>query len=167
MSRRCVKTLQIVRATRHVALSTITPKFVPDYAFEMASSSVRVGRGVSKEIGHDLIAMGLKDQVCVVTDKNLVNLPPFKIVADALKAAGVQFTVFDDVSVEPTDKSLEVAIAFAKKHNFKAFVAVGGGSVIDTAKAANVYMCNPSAEFLGMFLLVSLLCLNSLSFRFR
>lgn len=31
---------------------------------------------------------------------------------------------------------------------YKAFVAVGGGSVIDTAKAANVYMCHPNNDFL-------------------
>ncbi len=121
---------------------------LPDYAYEMASSSVRVGRGVTKEVGFDLAGMGLKDNICVMTDKNMVNLPPFKKVVDSLTAAGIKFDVFDDVFVEPTDKSLQVAIEFSKKRNFKAFVAVGGGSVIDTAKAANVYMCNPDNEFL-------------------
>jgi len=54
---------------------------IDEYAFEMASSSVRVGRGVTKEVGFDAKAiMGTKDNVCVVTDKNLVNLPPFKVI---------------------------------------------------------------------------------------
>lgn len=44
--------------------------------------------------------------------------------------------------------SFEEAISFAKKKNYNAFVAVGGGSVIDTAKAANLYSCDPDAEFL-------------------
>jgi hypothetical protein len=70
-----------------------------EYAFEMASSSVRFGRGVSAEIGHDLIALGVKQNVCLVTDKTLASLPPVKIVADALKNAGVQFEIFDDVQV--------------------------------------------------------------------
>jgi hydroxyacid-oxoacid transhydrogenase len=122
--------------------------FQPEYAFEMSSSTLRFGRGVTKEIGQDIINLGLRDSVCVVTDKKLVNMSPFRAVADSLTKAGVKFDIFDDVTVEPTDKSLKLAIDFCKKRNYKAFVAIGGGSVMDTAKAANVYMCHPQAEFL-------------------
>lgn len=44
--------------------------------------------------------------------------------------------------------SFQDAIDFARKGNFDAFLAVGGGSVIDTCKAANLYLCNPEADFL-------------------
>ncbi len=43
---------------------------------------------------------------------------------------------------------MQVAIDFCKSKNFEAFIAVGGGSVIDTAKTANLYMCYPDNEFL-------------------
>jgi hydroxyacid-oxoacid transhydrogenase len=119
-----------------------------EYAFEMASSTTRFGRGVSREVGHDLQAMGVTKNVCLMTDKHLVNLPPVKIVSDALRATGIEFEIFDDVQVEPTDVSLKRAIDYAKKKQFSCFVAVGGGSVIDTAKAANLYMCHPEADFL-------------------
>lgn len=119
----------------------------PEYAFEMASSSIRFGRGVTKEIGQDLLALGLTKNVCIVTDPNMANLPPMKTVMDSLTRAGVEFEVFDEVAVEPTDASMQIAIDFCKKKQFDAFVAVGGGSAMDTAKAANVYMCHPDNDF--------------------
>lgn len=120
----------------------------PEYAFEMAASSIRFGRGATKEIGEDLKGMGVTKNVCIVTDPNMLNLPPMKEVMDALTKANIQFEVFSQVQVEPTDASMKVAINFSRSKNFDAFVAVGGGSVIDTAKAANLYMCNPKSDFL-------------------
>lgn len=118
-----------------------------DYAFEMACSTVRYGPGVTKEIGMDLHSMGAKN-VMVVTDKTLSQLPPVKLVAESLSKHKVNFTVFDNVRVEPTDTSFKEAIDFAKNGRFDAYIAVGGGSVIDTCKAANLYASDPEADFL-------------------
>ncbi|XP_008335661.1 hydroxyacid-oxoacid transhydrogenase, mitochondrial isoform X2 [Cynoglossus semilaevis] len=118
-----------------------------EYAFEMASSNIRYGPGVSREIGMDLQNLRARN-VCLMTDKNLSRLPPVKAVLDSLAKAGVKYKVYDNVRVEPTDASFKDAIAFAKTHSFDVFVAVGGGSVIDTCKAANLYSCHPDADFL-------------------
>ncbi len=117
-----------------------------DTAFEMATSSVRFGAGVTREVGMDLSDMGAR-RVMVVTDSILVNLAPVATVIESLQAEGVQFALFDRVQIEPTDASFKDAIAFAEAGSFDAFVAVGGGSVIDTAKAANLYSSYP-ADFL-------------------
>ncbi|KAE8277282.1 Hydroxyacid-oxoacid transhydrogenase, mitochondrial [Larimichthys crocea] len=113
----------------------------------MASSNIRYGAGVSREIGMDLQNLGAQN-VCLMTDRNLSVLPPVKAVLESLAKNGVQYKVYDNVRVEPTDTSFKEAIAFAKNGSFDVYVAVGGGSVIDTCKAANLYASHPDADFL-------------------
>jgi hydroxyacid-oxoacid transhydrogenase len=121
-----------------------------EYAFETASSNVRFGRGTTREVGDDILGMKINEDVCVFTDENLSNLSPARAVFDSLTRAGIRFEVYDRVKIEPTDKSMQMAIDFCRNRSkpFRAFVAVGGGSVIDTAKTANLYMCNPTSDFL-------------------
>ncbi|XP_013856312.1 hydroxyacid-oxoacid transhydrogenase, mitochondrial, partial [Austrofundulus limnaeus] len=118
-----------------------------DYAFEMACSNIRYGAGVSREVVMDLQNLRAQN-VCVMTDSNLSRLPPVKDLLGSLVKNRVQFKVYDQVRVEPTDSSFKEAISFAKSKHFDVFVAVGGGSVIDTCKAANLYSCHPDADFL-------------------
>ncbi len=117
-----------------------------EYAFEMATSSIRFGVGVTREIGMDLADLGVR-RAMVVTDANLARLPPVATVVESLRREGVAFSLFDRVRVEPTDVSMREAIAFAQSESVDAFVAVGGGSSMDTAKAANLYSTYP-ADFL-------------------
>ena len=117
-----------------------------EYAFQMATSNVRYGPGVTHEVGMDLADMKAK-HVMVVTDAKLVKMNPVQTVLKALDDEKIDYEVFDQVQIEPTDQSLKEAISFAQGRNFDAFVAVGGGSTIDTAKAANLYATYP-ADFL-------------------
>ena len=115
-------------------------------AFEMSTASIRFGTGVTREVGMDLADMALK-RIMVVTDPNLAQLRPVATVLESLKREKIEFSLFDRVHVEPTDASFQEAIEFARTEPFDAFVAVGGGSTIDTAKAANLYSTYP-ADFL-------------------
>src|SRR6184192_2714393 len=117
-----------------------------EYAFELASSSIRFGAGVTREIGMDLAEMKAK-RVMVLTDPNLARLAPVATVVESLRDNRISFALFDRVRVEPTDVSFRDAIEFATQGRFDGFVAVGGGSTIDTAKAANLYSTHP-ADFL-------------------
>ena len=117
-----------------------------EIAFEMATSSIRFGRGVTAEVGMDLAELKVRN-VLVVADPNLRSLPPVTAVLESLETHRVPFRLFDAVRVGPTDESFQEAIRFATAGEFDAFVAVGGGSTIDTAKAANLYSTFP-ADFL-------------------
>lgn len=114
-----------------------------DNAFEMASSSVRFGKGVTREIGFDLAEWQVR-RVAVITDSTIAKLPPVHRALESLESNSIAYRIFDGVRVEPTDASFQQAIAFAKSDDFDAFVAIGGGSTIDTAKAANLYATYPA-----------------------
>ncbi|KAL4716545.1 hypothetical protein ACJJTC_010209 [Scirpophaga incertulas] len=129
----------------NIQVSNATP--VKDYAFEIKNSTVRYGLGVTREVGLDLVNFNAKN-VCVMTDTNLMTLRPVQSVLDSLTKNGIKYEVYNKVRVEPTDSSFKEATEFAKRGKFDSFVAVGGGSVMDTCKAANLYYCDPDADFL-------------------
>ncbi len=117
-----------------------------DTAFQMAASNIRFGRGITDELGMDLVAMDVR-LTMVVIDPALVSLPAGETVLASLEENGIYYQVFDAVSVEPTDSSFKAAAEFAVSGNFDSVVAVGGGSTIDTAKAANLYSTYPADFF--------------------
>jgi alcohol dehydrogenase class IV len=117
-----------------------------EHVFAVDPSAIRFGPGALAEIGHDARALGLK-RVALFTDRGVAALECVATVASALRAADVDVAIFDDVRVEPTDESFKAATRFAEEGRFDGYVSVGGGSVIDTSKAANLYATYP-AEFL-------------------
>ncbi len=118
-----------------------------DTTMEMAASNIRFGPGATREVGMDLADIGAR-RVMVVTDPLLAKLPLVAAVLESLNDEKVPFVLFDRVRVEPTDESFHAAIEFARREQPDSFVAVGGGSAIDTAKAANLYSTFPPADFL-------------------
>ena len=119
---------------------------INETVFNMASSNIRYGPGATQEIGMDLVDIGV-EHVMVVTDQNLAKLDCVYAAMEVLDKQNIRYTLFDKARVEPTDTSLKEAIDFASAQSFDAFVAIGGGSTIDTAKAANLYSTYP-ADFL-------------------
>jgi len=118
-----------------------------EIAFEMAASNIRFGPGVTREVGMDLADLGAR-KVLVITDPALSDSTPVQTVLESLDGAGVRFVLYDRVRIEPTDESFLDSIAFARQSEYDAYVAVGGGSTIDTAKAVNLYVTYPPSDFL-------------------
>jgi hydroxyacid-oxoacid transhydrogenase len=112
-------------------------------AFTMDTSSIKFGPGVTREVGQDMASLGAR-RVMVVTDPNLSDSEPVATATNSLRREGIDPVVYDRVRVEPTDLSFKEAIVFAAEGKFDGFVAVGGGSTIDTAKAANLYTTWPA-----------------------
>ena len=108
-----------------------------DTAFQISASDIRFGSGITSEVGMDLQDMGA-GRALLIVDPALVDLPPVQNVVRSLETAGIDFEVFDGVVVEPTDRSFRSAAETATDGQFDSFVAVGGGSTIDAAKAAEV-----------------------------
>ena len=117
-----------------------------DTVFQMTGSTVRFGAGATREVGSDFVDLGCR-RVLALVDRAVLDLYPGETALESLRSAGVEFEVFSDIRCEPTDGSFREAIAAASGGAFDGFLAVGGGSTIDTAKAANLYATWP-ADFL-------------------
>lgn len=112
-------------------------------AFTMDTSSIKYGVGVTAELGWDMRRLG-GSRVMVVTDPRMSESRPVAVALEALRAAGIEAVLYDKARVEPTDVSLSDAIEFAVDGGFDGYVAVGGGSAMDTAKAADLYASCPA-----------------------
>src|SRR3954453_543512 len=110
--------------------------------FTYGAPGLKFGEGASDEIGYDLSQHDVS-RVLVVTDPGVAATGHPQRVADQMAQFGIEAAVYDGVHVEPTDASLEEAIAHARDTGpWDAFVAVGGGSATDTAKAVNLLTTN-------------------------
>ena len=98
----------------------------------MNTSRIKYGVGATREVGHDLKSMGAK-RVMLVVDPNLTQSEAVSSTLSALHSEGIDAVLFDAVRIEPTDVSFKEAIRFATDGRFDGYVAVGGGSTMDTA----------------------------------
>lgn len=112
-------------------------------AFTVDASRITFGHRCAAEAGPRARALGAK-RVALFTDRRVHETPIFQAVRASVLRAGLDAVVYSAVRVEPTDASFADAIAFAKETRADTYVSVGGGSVIDTCKAANLYATHPA-----------------------
>src|SRR4051812_25831751 len=111
--------------------------------FTYGAPQLKYGAGASDEIGYDLSTYDVR-RVLMITDPGVAATGHPQRITELIKAAGIDAVLFDRAHVEPTDASLVEAVEFARDGGpWDAFVAVGGGSAIDTAKAVNLLTTNP------------------------
>jgi alcohol dehydrogenase class IV len=117
-----------------------------DRGFTVGMPTFTFGAGVLAEAGDSARELGLS-RVALFTDARMKSSEYVATVRSSLAAAKVDVAVYDEVVVEPTDASFQDAARFAADGRFDGYVSVGGGSVMDTCKAANLYATHP-ADFM-------------------
>ena len=119
---------------------------VPDLGVDLTEETIftwgapplKFGAGAVDEIGFEMAQFGAR-RVLILTDPRINSLGIPARIADSLTAHGITSEIFDGCHVEPTDDSMDKAAGYAREQGpWDGFVAVGGGSSIDTAKAMNL-----------------------------
>jgi len=111
--------------------------------FTWGAPPLKFGAGAADEVGFEMSGYGVR-RVLIVTDSGVNALGAPQRIADNLRRYKIESEIFDGVHVEPTDDSMNKAVEYARAQgDWDGFVAVGGGSAIDTAKAINLLTSNP------------------------
>ena len=111
--------------------------------FTMEMTPIKFGPGATDEVAYDLKRLGVK-RALIVTDPGIMKIGLPERVRSLLKDADISAEIYDDVHVEPTDTSFEAIGSYVQGRNYDGIVAVGGGSSIDSAKAANLLSTYPA-----------------------
>ena len=101
------------------------------------------GAGCRKELAGEMARRGYK-RALVVTDKDLMKFGVAKMVTDELDKAGIAYGVFDDIKANPTVTNVKDGVKKFEQVKPDVIIAIGGGSVIDTAKAVGIIVENPA-----------------------
>lgn len=129
----------------------LEPYFEPvaggDIAFTVEAPKLKFGVGALREVGDDARELGMT-RIALFTDPRVAKLEAVEQVVASVRKAGLSIEVYDQVEVEPTDRSFKAGATYAREGKFDGYISVGGGSAMDTAKAANLYATYP-ADFLA------------------
>ena len=105
--------------------------------FGLDATQLKFGTNSLNELGWELSKYNSK-KILLVVDPVLQDFDVTQKILDQIKSSGAEVIIFDNISVEPTLKSFEVASQFALENSFDLIVTAGGGSTIDTAKVINL-----------------------------
>lgn len=122
---------------------TLPVDLTEETIFTWGAPPLKFGAGASDEVGFEMSGYGVR-RVLIVTDPGVNALGAPQRIAENLRRYDIDSEIFDGVHVEPTDDSMNKATEYARAQGpWDGFVAVGGGSAIDTAKAINLLTSHP------------------------
>lgn len=100
------------------------------------------GAGARENLVPEIKSRGLK-KIMFVTDETLIKCGVAGKVSEELDKAGIAYETYDDIKPNPTVTNVQQGVTRYKEMGADSIVAVGGGSVIDTAKAIGIIIANP------------------------
>lgn len=100
------------------------------------------GRGCRQELVNEIKSRGFT-KVLFVTDPTLIECGIAKKITDMLTKAKISYKTYSDIKPNPTVKNVQDGVKACKTAKADVIVAVGGGSVMDTAKGISIIMTNP------------------------
>ena len=83
--------------SQHRQVCSETEPLTTDYAYEVSACSVRIGKGVTREVGKDFANRGVS-RVLLLTDKNLLQQLSVSAAQNSLQTEGIQYDVFSEVT---------------------------------------------------------------------
>ena len=108
------------------------------------------GSNARAELPGEIQRRGYK-KVLFVTDQTLLDANVATKVTEVLDGAKIKYTTFADIKPNPTIKNVMDGLKVCKKFKADVIVAVGGGSVIDTAKGISILMTNPKRDLPSLY----------------
>lgn len=110
-----------------------------------------IGEGKVNKIS-DILKMNNVKRVLLIASKSVVKLGLLDTMMDLIKSEGINIFMYNGVKPDPTFAIVEEALKICKDNKCEAIVAIGGGSVIDTAKVVSVSYTNnkPPKDFEGL-----------------
>ena len=100
------------------------------------------GAGAVSEVGRELASRGFK-KALVCCGKHIIKSGEINKILDPMTAEGVAHEIYNDIKPNPTIENVQNGVAAFKAAQADCIVAVGGGSIMDTAKAIGVIINNP------------------------
>ena len=99
------------------------------------------GSGSLKQVGESCLRLGAK-KVLIVTDEGVIEAGWLDQVINSCEDAGLSYGCFQDITTNPKDYEIEQGVKIYNQCGCDAIIGVGGGSVIDTAKAIAILATN-------------------------
>ena len=100
------------------------------------------GSGAIKEIPNELTARGCK-RTLICCGRHIVKSGEIDKILDLLKGAGIEYAIFNDIKSNPSIENVQNGVKAFQEFGGDSILAIGGGSIMDTAKAVGVIITNP------------------------
>lgn len=123
---------------------------IPNYYEFQNAAKILSGEFAIENIPHELKSLGAK-KILILTDKTLEKIGTLQILVDAISCKDIEIAgIYTDI---PTDSSIDVIneiVKMYKELNCEAIIALGGGSVIDTAKGTRMVLAQEKENIMDL-----------------